>query len=231
MAITRVKWLILAPLCLGITSSCESQWRQFGTVANSPETCDALKEKSVDEPQGTKLYAATDYDRLQKLAYDTKIKMYSYDAPEGTEPNEHGIIDAVGFVKTIQRVPDVALKVRDGWLVGADRGEWGGELVHVAADGTSTVLFEENIAGIFRLADGVVAISGLAHLQLNRGLLLRISEEEPGHFVAIPWRRLPGAPASSWLLEDDELLVNTYGGGSVIVDKTGDFRMAQCISN
>lgn len=35
---------------------------------------------------------------------------------------------------------------------------------------------------------------------------------------------------SSWLIEGNELLVNTYGGGSIVVDGDGALRMAECVS-
>ncbi len=215
------------------TPLAESEWWQINTVDDSPKSCDAIAEDSLDEPDGTKYYTATDEAKLQQLAYDSAI--YSYGAPEGTEPNENGIIEVtddnmVEFVKQIQQVPDLALKVSDGWLVGADRGEWGGELVHVSADGNSTVLYEGNIEDIFKVGDQLVAISGLAHMFSNNGDLLQINETEPGEFSVVPWKRLPAAPMSSWLIEGGDLLINTYDGGSVIVSKIGTFRMAECVS-
>lgn len=209
----------------------EGEWWHFSIVENSPATCEAVNYRTVDEPEGTKLYATDDSDKLKNLSYQTAI--YSYVAPEGTEPNEQGIIEVtdeniVEHVEHVQQVPDLALKVPGGWLVGADRGEWGGELVHIPTKGDSIVLYDGNVEDIFPLGDQIVATTGLAHMVSNRGVLLRIDEAESGRFTATQWKRLPGAPASSWLIEGNELLVNTYGGGSIVVDGDGTMRMAEC---
>lgn len=211
----------------------EEDWWQFSTVENSPEICDAVGYVTVEESQDTKLYASSDTEELEKLSYQTAI--YSYDAPEGTEPNENGIIEVtdqnmVEHVEHVQQVPELALRVSTGWLVGADRGEWGGELAHISELGESTVLYNENIEDIFPLGDQIVATSGLAHMVSNQGVVLRIDEDESGQYSVVPWKRLPAAPVSSWLIEGGELLVNTYGGGSVLIDADGNLRMAECAS-
>ena len=211
----------------------EGEWWHFSTVENSPESCESVSYQSVEEPDGTKLYADDDGDELQKLSYQTAI--YSYGVPEGTEPNEQGIIEVtdenmVEQVEYVQQVPEIALRVPTGWLVGADRGEWGGELVYKPDKGDSTVLHNGNVEDIFPLEGQLVATSGLAHMVSNRGVLLRIDEDETGQYSVVPWKRLPGAPYSSWLIEGDELLVNTYGGGSVLIDGKGNIRMAECVT-
>lgn len=214
------------------TAMDEEEWWQFGTVDNSPETCVAVSYETVEEAEGTKLYASNDSRRLQELSYQTSI--YSYGAPEGTEPNENGIIEVtdenmVEQVEHVQQVPEFALKAFSGWLVGADRGEWGGELVYIPDRGESAVLYEGNIEDIFPLGDQLVATSGLAHMIGNRGVLLRVDEADRGRFSVVPWKRLPAAPTSSWLIEGGELLVHTYGGGSIVIDGDGSLRMAECV--
>ncbi len=210
----------------------DGSWWHASTVPDSPETCAAVSYTWVQEEEGTKLYAPDDDEALQALAYQATI--YSYDAREGTEPNESGIIEVteenmVEHVEYVRQVPELARRVDSGWLVGSDRGEWGGELVYVRADGESTVLYHENIEDIFPLGDSLVATSGVAHLGLNRGVLLRIDEAEAGVYSVNPWKRLPGAPYSSWLIEGGQLLVNTRGGGSVVIDAEGGMRMAECV--
>lgn len=211
----------------------EEGWSQLSSFESSSGTCDAANYRAVDEPAGTKLDATDDSEKLKRLSYQTAI--YSYGEPEGTEPNEQGIIEIsdanmVEHVERVRQVPEIALKVPSGWLVGADRGEWGGELVHIPTRGNSAVLYDGNVEDIFPLGDQIIATAGLAHLVSNQGLLLRIDEIETGRFTAIPWKRLPGAPASSWLIEGGELLVNTYDGGSIVVDSDGTLRMAECVS-
>ena len=42
------------------------------------------------------------------------------------------------------------------------------------------------------------------------------------------WLMLPDAPDSSWLVKTGELLINTIGGGSILLAKNGMMRMAEC---
>jgi len=209
----------------------EDEWWQFSGVEDSPEACDAINRESVEETRNQKLYQADDESELQKLSYETEI--YSYDAREGTEPNKNGIVEVtnenmVELVERIQQTPTVARKISDGWLVGADRGEWGGELIHISSNGKSTKLHDGNVEDIFFVGSQIVATSGLAHLFGSRGVLLKIDRDDSGQYIASQWKRLPGAPVSSWLIEGDELLVNTYGG-SVVVGEDGSMRMAECL--
>jgi hypothetical protein len=54
-----------------------------------------------------------------------------------------------------------------------------------------------------------------------------VLEHEQGRWTANFWRRLPGAPYASTVVDNGELLVHTYGG-SLIVGPNGDMRMADC---
>ena len=114
----------------------EPEWWQHGAIEGGPKTCRAVREKAVVESSSQKLIKTRDRKELKQLSYGSEIR--SYGPPEGTKPNKHGVIEVTGdnmveHVKQISQVPDVALKIPDGWLVGSDRGEWGGELVHVSA--------------------------------------------------------------------------------------------------
>lgn len=125
------------------------------------------------------------------------------------------------------RSPDFVVPVPDGWLAGADVGEWGGSLVHFGSDGLATPLVEENAKAIHRVGDTLVLVTGLAHLSLNRGALYQLRMDPVSGWQARMWRRLPGAPTSSMLVESGELLVNGYGG-SILVRADGSMRMAPC---
>jgi hypothetical protein len=79
-----------------------------------------------------------------------------------------------------------ALRVRGGWLVGADRGEWGGELVFLGDDGIQRKLLDENVQDIVQLGSRYVAVTGLAHLTLNHGMLYEVGPDEGGSWRAPP---------------------------------------------
>jgi len=211
----------------------ELNWWPNGAVEGSPRSCRDVKEKTVAEPKSQKLYVKQHKRAMKRLTYGASVR--SYGPPEDAQPDKHGFIEVnqdnmVEHVAEIKQVPDVALKVADGWLVGSDRGEWGGELIHIPERGAGNVLYEENIEDIYLLGSQLVATSGMAHVMINDGFLLRIDKNDTGRYMATPWKRLPASPATSWLIEGGKLLVNTYDGGSVIIDAHGKFRMAECVS-
>lgn len=167
-------------------------------------------------PEPGKLHAAQG-DDLQAFAYqDVLLDL----PPPPDDPDAPPLL--------VRRVPNVVLPVGDGWLLGSDRGEFGGELVHRARDGSTTRLLQENVHDIFRVGNRIIAVTGIAHMIINRGMLVDVSPSGEGGWVATPWRRLPGQPEASWRVSDDELLVKTRRGGTIIASSNGDMRMADC---
>ena len=125
--------------------------------------------------------------------------------------------------------PQVALRVAAGWLLGANLGEWGGELVYAADDGRKQRVLDGNIEDIYNLGGQVIALGGVAHMIINEGAVHRLRLSAAGEWSAEPWLQLPGAPESSWPVETGEILVNTYGGGTVLIAADGSMRMAPCL--
>lgn len=185
----------------------------------------------AQELKSKKLRAHTHAKAIAKLQYATTVT--SYGPAEGTEPNRDGIIEVtpdniVRHDRTVLHTPSVALRLADGWLVGGDRGEWGGELVWMGDDGMRQTILPKNIEDIYAFGDRVVATVGLAHLTLNEGAIYEIVRGDDGRWRARRWRALPGAPTQSWLTPDGELLVNTVWGGPLLIDTAGRMRMARC---
>jgi hypothetical protein len=202
----------------------ESGWWQYAKLDDAPESCTRVAEKTVVESKERKLYSNPDLFDLARLAREAAKRTYG---PEvGRDSDKNGSTST--FDKRRQ-IPQVALKVQDGWLGGTDHGEWGGELIYMPASGANVVLAEKNTRDIFLLGDQLVAITGLAHLGMNDGMLLRVDRDALGGFVATPWKRLPAAPDTSKLVEGGVLLVNSQGAGSISIDRSGKIRMATCL--
>jgi HEAT repeat protein len=203
----------------------------FDTLDDPSWTCDAPRAGIANEAASQKLYAHRHKRQIAKLQYTTIV--VSYGPPKDTPANASGVIEmtAENMIKhetaTLQ-TPDMALRVDGGWLVGSDRGEWGGELAFVADGGDARIVLEHNIEDIFKLGENIVAVSGLAHLSQNDGMLYTLTRGSDGAWRATPWRALPGAPQRSWLTPDGRLLVNTYAGGAVLIDAQGEMSMAPC---
>ena len=113
-------------------------------------------------------------------------------------------------------------------MAGSSRGEWGGELVFIADDEDAVLILNENIEDMYKLGDQYIVVAGLAHMGSNHGTLYQLTKVGKS-WVYKPWRVLPGAPYSSWLVETGELLVNTVRGGSILVSEDGSMRMAECL--
>jgi HEAT repeat protein len=121
--------------------------------------------------------------------------------------------------------PTCGLKVADGYLVGRDDGEWGGELAYVAGQSSATILLNENTRGIYRLPFGTLAVTGLAHMGLNNGALFFVVPVEGGGYKAKRWKTLPGGPRFAGVLANGNLFISTVGG-DVVVTPEGIIRMA-----
>jgi HEAT repeat protein len=149
----------------------------------------------------------------ESLAYDRAVQAFG---PNGERLPRHRRI-----------VPRVGLRVASGWLVGADDGEFGGELVFKGDDGTSRTVLDANVKSIHLMPDGrMVVPTGLAHLMSNKGALYVVACDASSCRATL-WKRLPGAPRDSWLTESGELHLNTEGG-SIVVAPDGSMRMADC---
>ena len=198
------------------------------------QSCEKISLRKIQDDPHVKLDRHSEEKDLKKLAYP--IVVYSYGADDEAaqrqeDPDGVIVVDRYNMVeheKIVEQIPDVALKVEDGWLAGGDRGEWGGELVHINLQGKVTKLLDDNIQNITRVGNYYIAVAGLAHLGLNSGRIIKI-EQQNGQWHPIPWIYLPAAPEESWLVETGELYVATYAGGSILISPSGDLRMAQCI--
>lgn len=184
------------------------------------------------ESTDTKLYADTARGRLEQLAYQTEV--VSYGAADEEEQRKAGaeVIEVhpgnlMEHRSSIEQVPGVALRVDDGWLVGGDRGEWGGELGFVGDDGHFQQILDDNVEDIHRLGDRIVATTGLAHLGLNRGSVVALTRLPDGRWQATTWRKLPGAATRS-SIGARGLVVALVRGGAVGIDADGAMRMADC---
>ena len=130
--------------------------------------------------------------------------------------------------KRIQRSsnsPTCGLKTADGYIVGRDSGEWGGELAWVTEHSSTKILLKENTHGIYRLPFGILAVTGLAHLNLNHGAIFLVEPVESGGYRAKRWQRLSGAPSFSGQLVNGNLFISTVGG-DVVITPEGRIEMA-----
>lgn len=104
-------------------------------------------------------------------------------------------------------------QLNDGWLVGLDIGEFGGGLWWFSFDGRrSKKLSDENIVGFAKTSAGVLALSGLGHMRLDKGTVLMIGEGPAGRRSIKTLVDLGAAPRAFVVETPDSLLVMTQRG-------------------
>ncbi|EGM78484.1 hypothetical protein Rhein_1469 [Rheinheimera sp. A13L] len=198
--------------------------------------CELAPLQKITEARKQKLYQDEDEKQLTALAYWVTNSQFSSD----TEVSEDAslVLQQLGKwpqnPKRVEHLPNLALRVADGWLTGRQKGEWGGELMYIADSGAKQLVVSDNIEDIYRLDDQLIATAGLAHLGGDYGRvyrLIRLADNSTTNnktaYRADIWLELPSTVKSSWLVEGGELLLNT-NKGSILMSADGDLRMAPC---
>ncbi|MBK8283682.1 MAG: HEAT repeat domain-containing protein [Ahniella sp.] len=185
-------------------------------------------------PRDQKLYASKSPEALEQLTIsviETSSDELQEIVPDSDTPSKRQPKNEDPNVREeeVQYLPTVALRVAKGWIVGSNRGEWGGELAFRSDDGATQLLKYKNVEDIYFLGEQVIVLTGLAHLSSNNGVVYVVEQQSSGEWSARPWRGLPGAPMSSWLTESGEVLINTANGGTVLLHPSGTFRVAPCL--
>lgn len=98
------------------------------------------------------------------------------------------------------------MKVDDGYLVGYDRGEFGGSLFWFLSDGEEHYKITNINLQQFILRDReIYAIQGLSHMGTNQGSIVRITKKQK--WSAIDYLRLPSAPRAIALDRQNNFLI------------------------
>lgn len=127
--------------------------------------------------------------------------------------------------QTVQ--PGVLVHVGDKVLVGSNNGEFGGELILIDSNDKLVLLGEMNVEDIHEMPFGFVVTSGLAHMMSNEGEINLITSD----FKLNKLFNLIGQPASSWKLNNGDLLINNYPAGAQVLTHSGYLKRVECIHN
>ena len=197
--------------------------------------CDRPSIGTIAEPPGRKLYWRPDAARLAALACAAEPGAAAPAAATAGDKAKREATCGARNVETMdahsraaEHAPHVALRTARGWLAGGDRGEFGGELQFLGDDHSRQLILNENVADIFSLGTRTLALTGLAHMTFNHGMIYELTESADGAWSAVRWRSLPGAPAAAWLTDTNELLIKVLGGGTLVLSADGALRMAAC---
>lgn len=113
----------------------------------------------------------------------------------------------------------VAVPVEDGWIVGFDAGEWGGELYWFNHTGTSHyqlstdkpvgMLDADNVLSLLPYKGGVLAVQGVDHMGLDLGKVEKITRQKDGRWRADLLVNLGNAACACIEDGDDQWIVVT----------------------
>jgi hypothetical protein len=125
--------------------------------------CEHPAPTLVTQPSSQKLYTARDASALAKLRYPATIM--GYGPADEAKTSTDGVIvvtpeTIVRQEQIIKQTPHVALRTDGGWLVGSNRGEWGGELVWLGDNGTRQTILARNIQDLHQLHGRIITVTG-----------------------------------------------------------------------
>lgn len=140
-----------------------------------------IEDLKVSEPPTKEQVQKLNYSNKEFEVYlnsDNKVEYrdYKYSKVKGTElpfkiiPNKDDRYTFGG--------KQVNLKIENGWLVGFDKGEWGGNLFWFNEEGTKyEKIIDGNIKNIFVINGKIYITEGLAHLSMSYGQIFQIEKE------------------------------------------------------
>lgn len=186
-------------------------WSDFSYSDSMPRgTCEEFDPHIANQLTPGKINYRNGREKLESLTFKFDVVGYG---PEGR------------VVDTVDEVPVVGIPVEGGWLLGSDRGEWGGNLVFKPSKGTTKKLIDDNIEDIYVFPHGYIVTAGLTHMGMDQGSIYLVNKE---NYEVTKLYALTSAPKTSWLLKDGNLLINMWSGGSTIYKKNGHLSRIKC---
>ena len=159
--------------------------------------------------------------KVELIAGNLKISRYIYNSAEPLGKLPEDLRKIVAGDKTAKGYLHIE-PFENGWLIGADAGEWGGDLFWLSSDGKSkTELLKDNVRGIVRLGKEVFILSGLAHLSIDEGKLYKLKTGENAALKVELVSDLKSQP-QTFAVETDESFVVTLNNKILRVKITGE---------
>lgn len=108
------------------------------------------------------------------------------------------------------------IQVSDGYLVGFNRGEWGGSLYWYSKNGKKKIkiggsVFSTSPIQFIKRDNLIYAITGLSHMSMSYGDIIKI-EKKQKQWIVEEYVKLPDAPCAIQLDSKDNMLVFTSSG-------------------
>jgi hypothetical protein len=154
------------------------------------------------------------------------------DGPKACSKNGQGLRASQAGVPPLpfrpEDPPTTAMRVPEGWLLGYDRGEFGGKLLFRRTDGvTQTVLERFPVRALHQMNGQPVAVIAADHTTI----LFKVTVPHAGGpLSAAPWRDVPGYRAASAEDPSGGLLVRTTVG-RYLLSPSGEIKEGSCETN
>jgi len=117
------------------------------------------------------------------------------------------------------------VEVDDGFVVGYNKGEWGGKLYWFARDGKSRYrISDHQVTEFVRHGTDLYAFEGLSHLGLDHGSMIKL-ERRDGRWSARTIAKLAGEPGPYVVDGSERVLIIAGGDKLVSLDFAGTQRV------
>jgi len=125
------------------------------------------------------------------------------ETPERLRPNFECKVDKFSGGK------EAFCKVDNGWLVGFNKGEWGGALYWFSTNGEEHKIISNHwIVDFFTIKKRRLAVEGLAHLTRSRGSIIEIQyDKKENAWKALSLVKLPEAPRALAIMANGEIIL------------------------
>ena len=134
--------------------------------------------------------------------------------------------DAEGktYIETLIIQPSFAVRFNNVVVAGFNNGEFGAEIVKIEQNGKVSLIKSLNVEDVYRVNQGLLIVSGLAHMSFNEGMTYLLND----NMELQKYYGLVGAPTSSWKLSDGPILINSYKNGSQVLQSDGTLKRVTC---
>jgi hypothetical protein len=112
-------------------------------------------------------------------------------------------------IKREKEVDQYILEHGNGKFVGTNHGEWGGELFYKYKS-NEYIVIDDNICGILNFRNDIYVLTGLSHLSISEGKIIKLKILN-GEWVVDITKKLNGCP-ETFTIYRDKLYIVTFDG-------------------
>lgn len=183
---------------------CANSFTQRNSVPSDVSTWIAAKIPEADSSSGQKVI----YSECRWHVYLENGKVKASTISLGRRNRS---TDIPGFLHDARKIQDQCfLKIKNGWLIGTDMGEFGGSLHWFSSDGKQSYkISDDHVKAFYNTKAGILAIEGLAHLTISEGKVIKIEDDSTGKWESKEFVDLKASPEVVVQEKDGSLLIAT----------------------